>query len=83
MLRRAQAEAARRGLERIEYVHTSVEGMPFKDATFDLCLTYNGLHCFSDPPAALVEMARVVRPRRAAARLEFFSIPSHSYIFLK
>ncbi|GAA2079511.1 class I SAM-dependent methyltransferase [Actinomadura alba] len=62
MLRLARAEAARRGLEKIEYVHTGVEAMPFDDATFDLCVSYNGLHCFSDPPAAVAEMARVVRP---------------------
>jgi ubiquinone/menaquinone biosynthesis C-methylase UbiE len=62
MLRRAQAEAARRGLEKIEYFHTGVESMPFDDATFDLCVSYHGLHCFSDQPAAVAEMARVVRP---------------------
>ncbi|XRQ08683.1 class I SAM-dependent methyltransferase [Actinomadura welshii] len=62
MLRLARAEAARRGLTDIEYVQTGVEDMPFDDASFDLCLSYNGLHCFSDPPAAVAEMARVVRP---------------------
>ena len=62
MLRRAEAEAARRGLEGIEYVHTVVEQMPFDEATFDLCVSYHGLHCFADPPAALAEMARVTRP---------------------
>jgi len=62
MLRLARAEAARRGLGKIEFVHTGVEDMPFGDATFDLCLSYNGLHCFSDPPTAVAEMARVLRP---------------------
>ncbi len=62
MLRRAQTTAARHGLTNIEYVHTNVERMPFDDATFDLCVSYNGLHCFAHPPAALAEMARVVRP---------------------
>lgn len=63
MLERAKAKAARRGLTNIEYVRTRVERMPFEDATFDLCLNYNGLHCFSDPQAAVAEMARVLRPR--------------------
>jgi SAM-dependent methyltransferase len=62
MLRRARAAAARRGLTDIEFVHTNVERMPFADGEFDVCLDYNGLHCFSDPPAALAEMARVTRP---------------------
>ncbi|HEX6468248.1 MAG TPA: methyltransferase domain-containing protein [Streptosporangiaceae bacterium] len=62
MLARARATAARRGLTDIEYVHTNVERMPFEDGGFDVCLNYNGLHCFADPPAALAEMARVTRP---------------------
>ncbi|HEU5160904.1 MAG TPA: methyltransferase domain-containing protein [Streptosporangiaceae bacterium] len=62
MLRRAEATAARRGLTFIEYVHTNVEHLPFDDATFDLCVSYNGLHCFSNAPAAVAEMARVTRP---------------------
>lgn len=62
MLGQAKAVAARRGLHHIEFVRTSVSAMPFEDATFDLCVCYNGLHCFNDPPAAVAEMARVVRP---------------------
>lgn len=62
MLRRAQDEARSRGLANIEFVETVVERMPFDDATFDLCLSYNGLHCYADPPAAIAEMARVLRP---------------------
>ncbi|MBV9357635.1 MAG: methyltransferase domain-containing protein, partial [Chloroflexi bacterium] len=34
---------------------------PFEDGTFDLCVTYTGLHCFPDPAAALRELGRVVR----------------------
>jgi SAM-dependent methyltransferase len=62
MLERARAEADRRGLDRIEFVQTSVTSMPFEDGTFDLCVCYNGLHCFEDPPAAVAEMLRVLRP---------------------
>lgn len=62
MLNRARAEAARRGLAGIDFVHASVTEIPFDDASFDLCLTYNGLHCFPDPELALAEMARVLRP---------------------
>lgn len=62
MLDRARAEAARRRLAGIDFVHANVNEMPFEDATFDLCLSYNGLHCFPDPELAVAEMARVLRP---------------------
>jgi ubiquinone/menaquinone biosynthesis C-methylase UbiE len=62
MLDRARAEAARRGLDGIEFVQASVEALPFDDATADLCLTSAGLHCFPDPAAALAEMGRCLRP---------------------
>jgi len=32
------------------------------DPSFDLCVTYNGLHCLPDPRAALAELVRVLRP---------------------
>jgi ubiquinone/menaquinone biosynthesis C-methylase UbiE len=62
MLERARSEATRRGLGQVELVEADVESLPFDDAGFDLCITYNSLHCFADPPAALAEMTRVVRP---------------------
>ncbi len=62
MLERARAMAQKLGLEMIEFVDADVEALPFEDASFDLVLTYNSLHCFRDPPAALTEMARVLKP---------------------
>ncbi len=62
MLERARREAARRGVDGIEFTEADVESLPFEDASFDLCISYNSLHCFPDPPAALAEMARVLRP---------------------
>jgi SAM-dependent methyltransferase len=62
MLRRARAEADRRGTHWIEFVEADVEALPFEDRSFDLVVTYTGLHCFPDPPAAINEMARVLRP---------------------
>lgn len=61
MLRRARAEARRRGLD-VALTHASVDRLPYADGAFDLCLTYNGLHCLPDPAAAVAEMARVLRP---------------------
>jgi SAM-dependent methyltransferase len=62
MLGRARAEAERRHLDWIEFTEADVEALPFEDGSFDLCVTYTGLHCFPDPAAAIAEMSRVLRP---------------------
>ena len=62
MLRRARAEADRRGLHWIEFAEADVEALPFEDRSFDLVVTYTGLHCFPHPSAAIAEMARVLKP---------------------
>lgn len=62
MLQRAHAEAKRRDLDQIEFTEADVEALPFEDASFDLCVSYTGLHCFPDPAAAVSEIARVLRP---------------------
>lgn len=62
MLRRARAEADRRGVHWIKFTEADVEELPFPDASFDLCVTYTGLHCFPRPAAAVAEMARVLKP---------------------
>jgi ubiquinone/menaquinone biosynthesis C-methylase UbiE len=63
MLQLARREAGRRGVhDAIEFVEADVTALQFDDAHFDLCLTYNGLHCLPDPRAALGELTRVLRP---------------------
>src|ERR1700761_7279988 len=63
MLQRARREARRRGVHTaIDFVAADVTALQFADASFDLCLTYNGLHCLPDPRAALGELTRVLRP---------------------
>lgn len=63
MLKRARKEAARRRVEdQIEFVAADIAALEFADASFDVCLTYNGLHCLSDPRAALAELTRVLKP---------------------
>jgi ubiquinone/menaquinone biosynthesis C-methylase UbiE len=62
MLRRACAEADRPGIHWIELAAADLEALPFEDRSFDLVVTYTGLHCFPDPPTAIAEMARVLRP---------------------
>jgi ubiquinone/menaquinone biosynthesis C-methylase UbiE len=63
MLQRARREADRRGVQdAIDFVEADVTALQFADASFDLCVTYNGLHCLPDPRAALAELVRMLRP---------------------
>ncbi|NKZ03161.1 class I SAM-dependent methyltransferase [Actinomadura latina] len=55
MLRRARRRTT-------SLLQTDIYALPFHPATFDACVTYNGLHCLDDPAAALRELARVLRP---------------------
>jgi ubiquinone/menaquinone biosynthesis C-methylase UbiE len=63
MLERAREVAHRtQAHDAIEFVEADVTALQFDDASFDLCVTYNGLHCLPDPRAALAELTRVLRP---------------------
>jgi ubiquinone/menaquinone biosynthesis C-methylase UbiE len=62
MLERAREAAHRNRSQPIEFVQADVIALQFDDASFDLCVTYNGLHCLPDPRAALAELTRVLRP---------------------
>jgi ubiquinone/menaquinone biosynthesis C-methylase UbiE len=63
MLERARRVARERGVEdQVELSSADVERLPFGDGEFDLCISFAGLHCFPDPRAAVLEIARVVRP---------------------
>ncbi len=62
MLQRTAANAARRALARVECVEADVEQLPFADDTFDLAVSFTGLHCFPRPQAAVEEIARVLKP---------------------
>jgi ubiquinone/menaquinone biosynthesis C-methylase UbiE len=63
MLGQARRQASRRGVQdTIEFVEADVTALQFADNSFDLCITYNGLHCLPDPRAALGELARVLKP---------------------
>ena len=56
----------------IELREARAEALPFEDATFDgLTFTYL-LRYVDDPAATMRELARVVRPGRTIAMLEFF-----------
>ena len=62
MLNRARARVAALGRDDIEFVEADIERMPFEDNEFDLCVSFNGLHCLPDPAAAVREIARCVKP---------------------
>lgn len=63
MLRRAHSRATQLGVaDLMEFTEADIADLPFQDNTFDLALTFNGLHCLPDPRAAVVELARVLKP---------------------
>jgi ubiquinone/menaquinone biosynthesis C-methylase UbiE len=62
MLERARGEAHRREVQdAVQFVEADVTALQFDDESFDLCVTYNGLHCLPNPRAALGELTRVLR----------------------
>lgn len=63
MLDRTMEAAGERGVaDQVEPRVADVGDLPFADASFDLVVTFTGLHCFPDPARAVIEMARVLRP---------------------
>ncbi|MDO9455738.1 class I SAM-dependent methyltransferase [Nocardioides sp.] len=63
MLDRTTAAARERGVaDQVVPRVADVEQLPFEDDTFDLVVSFTGLHCFPDPARAVVEMTRVLRP---------------------
>jgi SAM-dependent methyltransferase len=62
MLRRSRNRIRQRGLPQVELIHADATELPLPDDSADLFLSYWGLHCFADPPAALAEAARVLEP---------------------
>lgn len=63
MLDRTMAAAAERGVEdQVVPSLSDVGELPFDTGSFDLVVSFTGLHCFPDPARAVVEMARVLRP---------------------
>jgi SAM-dependent methyltransferase len=62
MLTRARHRAAALGRHDIEFTEADIERMPFDDNEFDVCVSFNGLHCLTDPAAAAREIARCLKP---------------------
>jgi ArsR family transcriptional regulator len=62
MLGRARARAGARGLSGIEFVEADATDIPLPSSCADLFLSFWGLHVFDDPPAALAEASRIIKP---------------------
>ena len=63
MLERARATAARLGVaDQVTPAVVDVGELPFDDGSFDLVVSFTGLHCFPDPHRAIGEMVRVLAP---------------------
>lgn len=63
MLDRTMRAAERRGLaDQVVPRIADVGDLPFDAGSFDLVVSFTGLHCFPDPARAVVEMVRVLRP---------------------
>ena len=62
MLARARGSARRLRIA-VPLLQADVGRLPLPDGAVDLCLSLTGLHCFPDPRAAVLELARVTRDR--------------------
>lgn len=63
MLDRTMAAARDRAVDdQVTPRIADVGRLPFDDGSFDLVVSFTGLHCFPDPARAVAEMARVLKP---------------------
>src|SRR3954467_14863706 len=62
MLDRTERVAREHGVaDQVTTQLADVGALPFADESFDLVVSFTGLHCFPDPAGAVVELARVTR----------------------
>jgi SAM-dependent methyltransferase len=63
MLRVARRKALGDGrIGQVDFVVASAENLPLADGTFDAAVIFGSLHHFSQPPTALLEVGRIMRP---------------------
>jgi len=63
MLERTLVAAERHGVaDQVTTQVADVGALPFAEESFDLVVSFTGLHCFPDPAQAVIEMVRVLRP---------------------
>ncbi len=62
MLSTVRTATAERGLSNLETVQGSAAALPFADASFDVVVSRYSAHHWTDLPAGLADMVRVLRP---------------------
>lgn len=62
MVEKARAEAARDGIANIEFVCGDIYALPFADSAAGIVACGYAFHHMTEPPRAVAEMARVLRP---------------------
>jgi ubiquinone/menaquinone biosynthesis C-methylase UbiE len=84
MLGRAMATARRLGVaDQVTPAVTDVAAMPFADGSFDLVVSFTGLHCFPDPRGAIEEMVRVLASGGAITGSSLFTDTGRRYEALR
>jgi SAM-dependent methyltransferase len=74
MLARTLATARARGVaDQVSPAVADVGALPFADHTFDLVVSFTGLHCFPDPRRAIDEMVRVLEDGGAITGSSIFT----------
>lgn len=76
MLAAVRDTAASRGLATVKTVQTSVETLPFEDASFDMLGCRYSAHHWQDVDAGLREGRRVLKPGAAALFVDVVAAPS-------
>ena len=84
MLQRGRDRLVDSGVvKNIHFCHCFAENLPFEDTGFDLVICAFGFRNFSDKPAALAEIKRVLKPGGQCIILEFShaqsSLMRHAY----
>jgi SAM-dependent methyltransferase len=73
MLDQGRRLAAERGLNNVTFELTSAESMPFPDDSFDRVTSRQSAHHYASVPAALREVARVLKPGGSFVLIDTFS----------
>jgi ubiquinone/menaquinone biosynthesis C-methylase UbiE len=84
MLDRTARAALDRGVaDQVRPRLADVGALPFEDASFDLVVSFTGLHCFPSPYDAVAELARVTRPGGAITGSAIFNDTGRRFAHLR